>query len=192
MYRSHCVQRVVKWIKNINLLCSCWKGAGWSGGAYTPVDNKAAASPNTTKLSRMRFQWAAGRSKAKPPLSPTPQRRTTPVAEKSRLLSTRLNSESREKHPTPSVAWESWMCCLLKLHLNSSKMVTKSTPERSLVSLRHPASYQNLPVTGWEKTGLSRATGAESRWPSTWSLCWRFRFNHDCRVLQWSSDDSQI
>lgn len=169
MYRSFHIrcQHAGRLIKNIHLFCSCWKGAGWSGATSIPVGNKAAVCPNTTKLSRMRCHQAAGQSKAKPPLSPTPQKRTTPVAGKGRLVFTRPNSENRENHPMPPVARESRTCCLLKLHLNSSKMVTRSMLERSLASLRRPASYQNLPVTGWEKTGLSSLTAARSRWPYT-------------------------
>lgn len=133
----------------------------------------------------MWFHRAAGQSKAKPPLSPTPRKRTTPVAGKSRLLFTRLNSENRENHPTPPVPQESRTHRPLKLHLNSSKTVTKPTPGRSLASPRRLASYPNLPVTGWEKTGPGRATAARSRWPSTWSLCWRFSFNHDHWLSIW-------
>lgn len=170
-------------IKNAHLFCSCWKVAGWSGGASIPVDNKAAVSPNMTKLSRMWFHGAAGRCKAKPPLSPSPQNGTTPVAGKSHLPPTSPNCESREKPPVPPRTPESGTPRPLKPRLNSSKTVTESTPEPSLASLHHPVSYPSPPVTGWEQAGLSRETAAGSRWPSSWSLCWRFRFHHDRRVF---------
>lgn len=159
----------MRWIKNGCLFCSCWKVAGWSGGASCPGDNRDAGCPNMSKLSRMWFHWAAGQS-SKALLSPTPQRGTTPAAGKRHLLSTSPNSGSREKClQPPSVP------LLLKLHPSPSETAIKSTPEPSSVSLRPPAFSPSLPATGWGPMA------AGSRWASTWRLSSRSRFSHDRR-----------
>lgn len=144
--------------------CSCWKVADWSEVPYSRVAKMPAACPDMTKSLRTRLHGGVSRSRAKPLLLLTPQRRTTTAAWKSPRLSTSLHSRSRRDRSTPPTMWRSQTCPLQKLWLSASKMVTRSMPGLSSVSHLHPVCYQNHPVTGSGKTSPARATRAESKW----------------------------
>lgn len=146
------------------LFPSCWKGADWSEGPRSHVANQPATCSDMTKSPRMWLQGAASPNRAHPPPFPTPQRRTITAARISPLLSASRLSESRKNPSTLPTMWRSWTRNLLRLRPNTSKMETRSTLELSSVSRPHPVSYLNRPVTGSEKTSLSRATKAESKW----------------------------
>lgn len=128
-----------------------------------------ATSPDTINSPTMWTPGTTKPSRANHPPFPPPQKGTTTALLRSRRLPTLPRLGSRRSPSTPRTTCRSWPVPPPKP--NTSEIARRSTPEPSSASRRRPASYPNRPATGSEQTGLSR-TGS---WPSTSSLCSRFR-----------------
>lgn len=146
--------------------CSCWKAADWSEGPCSQVRNLSASSPDTSPSPKMEVQRAGSRSRARCP------RRVSTAAPVSPPL-----SRSRRSPSTPATMPRWSTRCPPRSRQSAWRTATRSTLEPSSVSRPHPVSYPNLPAIGWERTSLSTAAKAGSRWASTSSRCWRFRIN---------------
>lgn len=148
---------------------SCWKVANWIEGLCSLVHNLSASSPDTSPSPKMERQRAKSRSRAR-----CRRRRVSAAAPVSPLL-----CRSRRSPSIPTTIRRSSTCCRSRPHQSAWRTATRSTLEPSSVSRPHLVSYPNLPAIGWERTSLSTAAKAGSRWVFTSSRCWRFRINHD-------------
>lgn len=152
----------------LSCFCSCWKVADWSEGPCSQVHSLSASSRDTSRSPKMERQRAKSRSRARC------LRRVSAAAPVSPLL-----SRSRRSHSTPTTMRRSSTCCPSRPHQSAWRTATRCMLEPSSVSRPHPVSYPNLPAIGWERTSLSAAAKAGSRWVFTSSRCWRCRINLD-------------